>query len=61
MSKRFDNEKPESGDDAQRDRSEVTHSCIAGALFVLIMKLRMCLSKINILTLDTVVTLFLFI
>ena len=43
------------------------HSCIDGAMFVLIMKLLMCyndlyvLSKINCLTLDTVVTLFLFI
>ena len=63
----FDSWKPERGDDAPRDRCEVTHLCIDGAMLVLPMKLLTCcnysyvLSTINCLTLDTVVTLFLFI
>ena len=67
ISKWFDNWKPERGDDAQRDGCEVMHLCIDGAMFVLIMKLLTCcnysyvLSTINCLSLDTVVTLFLFI
>ena len=60
-------QKPESGDDAPRDGSEMTYSCIDSAVFVLIMKLLTCynysyvLSTISCLTIDTIVTLFLFI
>ena len=55
------------GDDAPRGGCEVTYSCIDSAAFVPIMNLLKCynysyvLSTINCLTLDTVVTLFLFI
>ena len=68
MSKWFDNYKLGCDDDVQRDRCEVAHSCDDGAMFVLIMNLLTCdnysyvfVYTVNWVTLDTVVTLFLFI
>ena len=67
LSKWFDNQNPERSYGDQRDGREVTYSCIASAVFVLIMKLltwynySYVLSTINFSILDTVVSIFLFI